>query len=182
MNRSARLKKLASHLLAAICLTAGTSQATVESEPPNFGTTFLTATDLPLGTTMIEGTVQFPSDTDDFFVFQNLQPGTGFDFTASTTSTGLEVDLLTSADTPLPGNANPYIFTASDPNIATGITAPSDGQIVFEVFTGNAEGPARAYTISVDSVTYTPEPGTLGAMGLALAAGAAVALRRRKKV
>jgi hypothetical protein len=183
MKRTTRLKKLARRLLAITCLTAGsTALATTISEPPNFGTTFATATPLPAGTTIVEGSVQFPSDTNDFFTFQDLVPGTGFDFTASTTSTILEVDLLTSADTALPGSANPYVFTSSDPNMVTGLTAPSDGQIVFDVITGGGEGPARAYTIDVDTVTYGPEPGTLGVMGLGLAAGAAFALRRTKKI
>jgi hypothetical protein len=134
----------------------------------------------PVGTTIVDGSVQFPSDTNDFFVFQDLVPGTGFDLTASTTSTILEVDLLTSADAAPPRSANPYVFTSSIPNIVTGLTSPSDGQIVFDVITGDAEGPARAYTITVNTVTYAPEPGTLGAMGLGLAVGAVLTLRRQR--
>ena len=106
MNRSARLKKLARHLLAITCLTAGgTAGASTLSQPPNFGTSFANVTPVPVGTTIVDGSVQFGSDTNDFFTFQNLVPGTGFDFTASTTSSGLELDLLTSADAALPGSS-----------------------------------------------------------------------------
>jgi PEP-CTERM motif len=157
--------------------------ATTVSEPPNFGTTFGTATDLPDGTTEVDGSVQFPGDTNDYFTFQDLVPGSGFYFTASTTSSpGLELNLLTSGDAALPGSSNPYTFTASDPDIVTGLSAPSDGIIVFDVLTPGGEGPARAYTIDITTSTYVPEPGTLGAMGLGLAAGAALLRRRRKKI
>jgi hypothetical protein len=184
MKRTTKLKRLARHLLATTCLTAGsTAMATTVSEPPDFGTTFGTATDLPNGTTMVDGSVQFPGDTNDFFTFQDLVPGTEFFFTATLTSAtnGLELNLLTSGDAALPGSSNPYSFATSLPASAT-VDAPSDGIIVFDVLTGGGEGPARAYNITVNTATYVPEPGTLGAMGLGLAAGAALTRRRKKKV
>jgi hypothetical protein len=184
MKRTTQLKRLARRLLATTCLTACTAMATTISEPPNFGTTFGTATPLPEGTTTVEGSVSFGSDMNDFFYFQDLVPGTGFYFTATTTSTpGLDLSLLTTGDAALPGSANPYTFTASDPTIESNLNAPANGVIVFDVlYPSSAEG-ARFYTITVNTVTYTaPEPGTLGAMGLGLAAGAALKRRRRKKI
>jgi hypothetical protein len=180
MKRNTQLKRLARHLLATTCLTAGTAMATTVSEPPNFGTTFATATPLPVGTTIVEGGVTMTGgDLNDYFKFEGLLPGTGFDFTA-TTNSGLELNLLDSADTGLPGSENPYTFTTSLP-ASVDVTAPSDGIIVFDVVSPGVEG-LRSYTIAVSTATFVPEPGTLGAMGLGLAAGAALTRRRKKKV
>jgi hypothetical protein len=95
------------------------------------------------GTTIVNGSVQFPGDTNDFFIFQDLVPGTELYFTALTTvrrSTS-RPGILVGADTALPGSANPYVFTASDPNIVTSLSVPSDGVIVFDVITNGGEGP-----------------------------------------
>jgi hypothetical protein len=179
MGKTTRLRKFAKHLLATTCLTAGTTAvASTVSEPPNFGTTFATATALPTGTSMVNGSVQFPSDTNDFFTFGDLASGTAFDFTASTTSVGLEVQIFNSSDTSLGG---PFAFTSSSSAIED-LTAPANGQLVFDVIVGGGEGPARDYTIQVNTQTVAPEPGTVGAMGLGLAAGAAFLRRRRKKL
>jgi hypothetical protein len=127
---------------------------------------------------MVNGSVQFPSDTNDFFTFEDLGSGTPFDFTASTTSAGLNVQLFNSSDNSLGG---PFPFTSSSPAIED-LTAPANGQLVFDVITGSGEGPARAYTITVNTQTTVPEPGTVGAMGLGVTAGAAFLRRRRKKI
>src|SRR5580698_2346062 len=179
MKRTTQLKRLARHLLATTCLTAGTAMATTVSEPPNFGTTFATATALPVGTTVVEGGVSMNNDLNDYFKFEGLVPGTGFDFTA-TTNSGLTLNLLNSADAALPSSSDPYTFTTSLP-ASVGVTAPSDGIIVFDVVSPGGEG-LRAYTVTVTTATFVPEPGTLGAMGLGLAAGAALTRRRKKKV
>jgi hypothetical protein len=181
MTRTTQLKRLARHLLATTCLTAGTAMATTVTEPPSFGTTFATATALPAGTTMVEGGVTMTGgDLNDYFEFEGLVPGTGFDFTASTTSSGLSLNLLNSADAALPSSTDPYTFTTSLP-ASVDVTAPSDGIIVFDVVSPGGEG-LRSYTIAVNTATFVPEPGTLGAMGLGLAAGAALTRRRKKKV
>src|SRR5580658_9731944 len=110
MGKHTRLKKPARHLLAIMCLTAGAvalanAQIVTEGTPPapsDFGNTFGAAYLLPDGTTTVDGTLAFGSDTADFFTFQGLTPGASFTFTASSTLTKtLGLDIFNSSDTQL---------------------------------------------------------------------------------
>lgn len=79
-------------LLATTCLTAASGVAgastIIEGVPPgraNFGSTFETATLLPVGrTTVIGGINAEAGDTIDVFEFQSLVPGTEFQIRAFT--------------------------------------------------------------------------------------------------
>jgi hypothetical protein len=184
MGKHTRLKKLARHLLATTCLTAGVAaiaDAQVVTEgvspaPADFGNTFATAYLLPNGTTQVNGTVQQGADTADFFTFQGLQGGTGFSFSASGNSPiALSLDIFNSSDTQI---GSTHIFTSVEGASGTG-TVPVNGELIFDVFSGSEA--REAYTINL-TATQSPEPGTLGAMGLGLAAGAALVMRRKKKV
>jgi hypothetical protein len=185
MLKSTRMKRLARHLLATTCLTAGAAalaNAQVVTEgiggaPADFGNTFGAAYLLPDGTTQVNGTVEIGSDPADFFTFQGLQGGTGFSFTATSTLTRtIGLDIFNSSDSQL--GATDF-FSSAEAGSGIG-TVPSDGTLTFELFpNGSGEG-LRTYSVNL-TATSTPEPGTLGAMGLGLTAGAAALARRRRK-
>jgi hypothetical protein len=185
MAKNTRLKKLAAHLLAMTCLTAGaaaSARAQIVTEgtapaPSDFGNSFGAAYLLPEGTTEVDGSVEFGSDTADFFTFQDLLGGSSFSFTAtSTLSRVIGLDLFNSSDMQI-GSQDLFSSTAS----ASGSgTVPGDGMLTFELLVpGSGEG-IRPYTVDV-TATIAPEPGTLGAMGLGVAAVAVLARRRRMK-
>ena len=189
MGKNTRLKKSARHLLATTCLTAGAAalaNAQVVAEgsggaPADFGNTFGAAYLLPDGTGMVLGSVTGISDPADFFTFQGLAGGTGFSFNATSFLPGqIGLDIFNSSDTQL-GSTD--FFSSSDSGSGSG-TVPADGTLTFELFP-SGEG-ARPYTVSLTATlapTGIPEPGTLGVMGLGLAAGrhSRGAARRRFK-
>jgi hypothetical protein len=195
MAKNNRLKKLARHLLATTCLTAGAAalDGQVVNEPTgagDFGNTFATATVMPLGTTTVNGFVGGFLTTDafdpaDYITFQGLQGGTSFSFLASLSlndSAGERLFVLNSSDGSV--GSSPYSFTGAEvPFSASGSgIVPVDGLLTLGI-TANTEL-RQSYTINLTATEApsTPEPGTLGAMGLGLAAGAAFTLRRKKKV
>lgn len=188
MGKNTRLKKLARHLLATTCLTAGAAalanaQVVTEAVPPaptDFGNTFGAAYLLPDGTTTVNGAVEFGSDIADYFTFHGLQGGTNFNFTATSTDSRLiGIDLFNSSDVQI-GVEEAFDSVES----ATGSgSVPSDGILTFGLLVdGSGEG-TRPYSVELNATqSSTPEPGTLGVMGLGLAAGAALAKRRKKKI
>jgi hypothetical protein len=184
MGKHTRLKKLARHLLATTCLTAGVAamadaQTVTEGTSPapaDFGNTFGTAYLLPNGTTQVNGTTHDNVDPADFITFQGLQGGTGFSFTATSTSNiASNLSIFNSSDVKLLG---PTSFSSVEGTSGHG-TVPTDGTLTFDVFS-NSEA-TQTYSINL-TATQAPEPGTLAAMGLGLAAGAGLILRRKKKI
>ena len=187
MVKNRRLKKLARHLLATTCLTAGAAalanaQVVTEGVPPapaDFGNTFGAAYLLPDGTTQVNGTVEFGSDPADFFTFQGLEAGSTFSFTASSTLTRvIDLDLFNSTDTQLGSTDS---FSSTESAVGSG-TVPTDGTLTFEPFIPGAGEGIRTYSVDLTATSASPEPGTLGVMGLGLAAGAALVRRRKKKI
>jgi hypothetical protein len=187
MGKHTRLKKLARHLLATTCLTAGAAaiaDAQVVTEgtapaPADFGNTFGAAYLLPLGTTQVNGSTHDNVDPADFITFQGLQGGTGFSFTATSTSPiGSDLNIFNSSDVKLSG---PFFFSSSEGTSGNG-TVPTDGLLTFDVFSSSEAVQSYSINLTATQAAGTPEPGTLGAMGLGLAAGAALMMRRKKKV
>jgi hypothetical protein len=190
MGKHTRLKKFARHLLATTCLTAGAAavaNAQVITEgttpaPADFGNNSGSAYLLPNGTTQVNGVVTTGTDPADFFTFEGLQGGTGFSFAATMTGPGaVGLEVLNSSNTVLV----PENFYNSTNGDNSGGTVPTDGLLVFGLFASGEPGGSRPYTVNLTATqapTGTPEPGTLGVMGLGLAAGAAIMRRRKKKI
>jgi hypothetical protein len=185
MGKNAGLKMLARHLLAIACLTVGAAalahaQVITEGTPPapaDFGNTFGAAFLLPDGTTQVNGSVELGSDTADFFTFQGLEAGSSFSFTATSTGNrAIGLDLFNSSDTQI-GSSD--LFAMAQSASGSG-TVPTDGTLTLDLFvSGSVEG-IRPYQVNLTATDATPEPGTLGAMGLGVAAGAVLWRRRRK--
>lgn len=143
-------------------ITEGTPPA-----PADFGNTFGAAFLLPDGTTQVNGSVELGTDIADFFTFQNLLGGSTFSFTATSTLTRvIGLDLFNSSDTQI---GSEDLFNSNASASGSG-TVPGDGTLTFELLVdGSVEG-IRPYTVNL-TATESPEPETLGAMGLGLAAG-----------
>ena len=89
IQKSARLKKIARHLLATTCLTAaaaGSAGATTITEGTDFSNTFAGANALPIGTDVVNGSIwgAIVSDPDDYFRFSGLLAGSSFSLAAMT--------------------------------------------------------------------------------------------------
>ena len=89
MQKSARLKKIARHLLATTCLTAaaaGSAGATTITEGTDFSNTFAGANALPIGADVVDGSIggAIVSDPDDDFRFSGLLAGSSFSLAAMT--------------------------------------------------------------------------------------------------
>ena len=179
MQKTARLKKFARHLLATTCLTVaatGAAQATTVNESTDFGDTFATSNILPVGTDVINGAIfgSIAPDGADFFTFTNLLGGSAFTLGASTPVGSFfpEVQVLTSANTVVSPQQG---FSLGSPASANGIV-PLDGILVVQVNGNEGSGP---YTVTLDAQSAAPEPSTLFGAGLGLAG--AFALRRKRK-
>jgi hypothetical protein len=176
MQKTARLKKIARHLLATTCLTAaaaGMAQASTVNESTDFSNLFATADALPAGTDLVNGTLGGP-DGNDFFKFTGLLGGSVFNLTASATSAPFfpGILLFDSAQNQI---GTEQFFQLGE-NAGASNVVPLDGILVVQV-TGN-EG-TGSYSVSLDAGTAaTPEPATVTGVGLGLAG--ALALRRRK--
>ncbi len=182
MQKSARLKKIARHLLATTCLTAaaaGVAGATTFTESTDFSNTFAGANALPIGTDVVNGSLfgSLAPDNDDYFQFSGLLAGSSFSLSASTPDTGWfgNFFVFSSSQSQI-GSAQP-LQNATPANV--GGIVPLDGILVVDV--GLVEGfGAAAYTVSLTApLAQTPEPSTLAGVGLGLAG--ALALRRRQK-
>jgi hypothetical protein len=177
MQKTARLKKLARHLLASTCLTvaaAGTAYGSTFNESSDFSNAFGTADILPVGTDTVIGHIGF-GDADDYFEFTGLLGGATFFLGASTDGNSFNpfVTVLSNSPSTITG---PLTFSFGSPTNGSGVI-PADGILVFHV--GNP-GEGGTYTVTLDApLAGVPEPGTLTGVGLGLAG--ALALRRRSK-
>jgi hypothetical protein len=132
----------------------------------------------PAGTTEVDGIVSLNhGSSGDFFELTGLPASVSFSSLSLTvTDTGGEsLGAAFYNDTPteivtLTGvsDGTPY-----DPSG----TVPADGNLIVNIRPTN-EG-ASDYSVTLDLPTGTPEPGTLGALGLGLAGIAGLGLRRR---
>jgi hypothetical protein len=181
MQKNSRLKGFASRLLATTCLTAATGAAAfgstlvlTEGAQGSIGTEVVA----PAGTTEVDGVVSLNHGPNgDFFELTGLPASVSFSSLSLTVTnvsgpslgaafyndTPAEIVSLTTVD-----NGTPY-----DPSG----TVPADGNLIVNIRPSN-EG-ATDYTVTLDLPTGTPEPGTLGALGLGLAGIAGLGLRRR---
>jgi len=179
MQKTARLKKIARHLLATTCLTvaaAGIGHATTLNESTDFGNTFALATPTPLGTDVVNGNVG-GADGQDFFVFSGLTPFAVFSYVVSTTSSPFAGD-VTVFNTSNSTLAGPTFFQLTENGGGAGFI-PGDGILVVGI-DGN-EGTGN-YSFSLTAPldpSPAPEPSTMVGLGLGLAGG--LALKRRQK-
>ena len=183
----ASLRKLARALLGTTCLTVatGTAFATTFTETTDFPST-APGTVLPVGTTQVNGSINFSTDQRDYFEFVGLLPNSSFSLQATATATGYSdgVSVQNSGGTLL---AQPMLLLqVSSSNIInanfTNLTVPSDGDVVVGISQFEGGGP---YTVTINAnlaSAPTPEPFTLSTSLLGLGAAAAEALRRRRSV
>jgi MYXO-CTERM domain-containing protein len=181
-NQSTVPEKFARALLATTCLTAASGIAAADTviegqggAPLDFANNFAQAYLLPLGTTIVTGTVSI-SDTNDFFEFQGLVAESAFSFQIPqiTCCEGLIANIYNSSYEGLDGGG------VSMAGRTLSGTVPSDGNLIVQFYV-NAENAERAYEIDLVSGTSpSPEPATLPAAGLALAG--ALAWRRKRNL
>lgn len=182
MQKNARLKKIARHLLATTCLTAavaGMASATTITETSDFSNVFAGANVLPIGTDVVHATVGFVNgvnDPADYFQLKGLFAGSAFSLQAMTSDAlAGNMNIYSSSQSPIGsanGSAN-FFFTNQNASVS-GIV-PADGILVVGITDGEGSG---AYTVNL--LNTAPEPSTLVGAGLGLAS--VVALRRKRKV
>jgi len=170
MGKDNKFKKLARTLLTTTCLTvaAGAASATTFLEPSigggDFSNTLGGANALPAGTDVVKGAVAFVTDSADFFNIPGLTIGATYYLSFATSTGGGSLRLYDGVSQ----IAGPFGPIANVPYITP--VSP----LYFGV--ANNEGTFN-YTVTFSQ--NSPEPGTMGVAGLALAG--AWALRRRKK-
>jgi hypothetical protein len=186
LNSKSRLVRslLASTCLTAACGVTATAGTITEGTPPapaDFGSTFGTATLLPVGTTQVFGflgPLGEGGDPNDWFEFQGLAPGTSFSIIGNNTThneASFQFSVFNSSDSLLTGPT--AMEFGGDP---AGGTVPSNGILVvntheYEHFDGPTVG---EYEVTLTAETSsTPEPGTIATVGL----GAAALLAWRRK-
>jgi len=158
-------------------ITEGTAPATADFSGSPTG--FL----LPVGTTLVNGIVggnlpnEGGTDFADFFEFQGLTAGGSYTLTglATASESGVRLAYFTSGPTTL-GNMD--IGEAAGSPLLQNFIAPADGDVVVKLFP-NHEGGLANGGYSVGLSAGTPEPATLGGVGLGLGA-IALAWRRRR--
>jgi hypothetical protein len=171
------VKKLARTLLATTCLTvasagAGLAGTVDESVFGEFSKSSSSPTILPTGTDTVLGSLSSTGiDGIDFVKFINLIGGSTFDLTATDTS-GASIQIL--SDTP--STIVPLTFFSSGSPFDSGpFIIPGDGNLIVGI--GSNEGSSN-YALTLTDPQGAPEPGTFGAVGLALAG--ALAWRRKR--
>ena len=178
MQKNARLKKIARHLLATTCLTAavaGMASATTFTETSDFSNVFAGANVLPIGTDVVHAAVGFVngvSDPADYFQLKGLFAGSAFSLQTMTSDVlAGYMSIYSSSQSPI-GSSKSF-FTNQNASVS-GIV-PADGILVVGITETEGGG---AYTVNL--LNTAPEPSTLVGAGLGLAS--VVALRRRRKV
>ena len=177
-TQSKSLKKFVRALLAATCLTvagSGAAHAGTILESSVAGGDFPNSapgTALPVGTTIVDGTISSFSDVD-FFEFMNLAAGQSFTLTASGTGVYLNILAFDSSNNQI---GSTQTFYSGQDGVIPG-TIPGDGMLIAEI--RNSEG-TGAYSVSLDApLSGVPEPATAGLTVLGLAAAALIARRRK---
>lgn len=177
------LQRLARTLLATTCLTCatggvafssiiteGTSPA--PSDFPNVTPGFA----LPAGTTKVNGSIS-PTDID-FFEFTGLVGGGTFSLTATATGGNTyanNIAVLSDTGTTIAPTPCCASFFSGFPVTFSSQLIPADGNIVVQISPSEGGG---AYTIDLTAPVATPEPSTLGVVGLVLAS--ALGIRRKR--
>jgi len=183
--------KFARTLLATTCLTvAGGASASastfLEGSVPtthDFPSAPI-GTLVPLGTDEVQGflgTANFEGvgkDLGDWFTFQGLPGGGGFNLHAFATENGEGVGIAL-FDSSLHQIANGFIGHVGEAGLQYTGSVPGDGELVVDIFHGNENSATNgSYTVDL-ATTASPEPATLPLAGLAI--GGALAWRRRRK-
>ncbi|MGA3027848.1 MAG: PEP-CTERM sorting domain-containing protein [Bryobacteraceae bacterium] len=180
LKKTNALKRLATRLLATTCLTAAASVAALGStitEPGGgFGHTF-PGTELPAGTTQVDGTASLNHGSNEYYEFQGLPGGVSlsslsFSFLNNGVR-GIGVELLNDADAVV--TAESVVGAGATFNPVG--TVPMDGFLVVDIKAGNESG--TPYVLTLNLPSGTPEPGTFGTLGAGLAGLGALVLRRR---
>jgi hypothetical protein len=161
-------------------ITEGTSPAPADF--PNSGPGYL----LPVGTTVVIGTLTQTTDINDWFEFQDLTAGTTFSLLGKYNPLHQEKQtsfLVYNSSSSSVGVGNAGVGHATlegQGQIVTG-TVPSDG--ILEVDVQGSRSGSAGYeidlTASIGNASPAPEPSTMLGTGLALAG--ALAWRRKRK-
>jgi hypothetical protein len=187
---------LATSCLTVVCGASATAATITEGTPPApayFPTTapgYL----LPLGTTQVIGHLggELPGE-------QGFDGTAWFEFTGLTGSGSYTITAMTAAaedgfmvaygSLTMQLGTNLDIGEAGTSPVSQIFTAPVDGNLLVEVFIGKGEGegaarplaqnPPQGFAVSLANNSSTPEPATIGAVGLGLGA-IAFAWRRRR--
>ena len=184
MKRFSELKTLARTVVPVTCLAAvaviNATAATIAEPGDGFGSTFGTATLLPVGTDTVTGGLCnqcSPANNNDWFEIQGLLSGSTVTITEAVTSEGQVTFLVfDSSQSALQSN---YGVTQVGGSVVSPFTVPGDGLLFFDIQNPNLNTTPTAYevSISVDSSSAAPEPGTWGAGAFGLLA--ALRMRRR---
>lgn len=177
------LQRLARTLLATTCLTCATggvafsSSITEGTSPaPSDFSNVTPGFALPVGTTNVNGSIS-PTDTD-FFEFTGLVGGGTFSLTATATGGATYSDNITvlsdTGATIAPAICCSSFFSGFPATFSSQLI-PADGNIVVKISPSEGGG---AYTVDLTAPLATPEPSTLGVVGLALAS--ALGIRRKR--
>ena len=172
---ASNLRKLRLALLAGTCLTSGaiaradTVTEGIAPAPTDFSATLGSATPMPIGTTVVIGSLgSGPSDFDDYVDFSGLLPGGSF--TLSYTGINQNYSVFNSGGNSLGGAINSS--SGSFPG-----TIPNDGHLIAAVT--SSEGSSYQWTLNAQLAV--PEAGSTAMIsGLGVALGAAAMARRTK--
>ncbi len=169
------------------CLAAvaviNASAGTISEPIGGFGSTFATATLLPVGTDTVTGGLCnqcVPANNNDWFEIPGLLAGSTVTVTEAVTSEGQVTFLVfDSSQSSLQSN---YGVTQAGGSVVSPFTVPGDGALFFDIQNPNLNTTPTAYeiTISADQGSGAPEPGTwgVGLSGLLAALGLGRRLRR----
>jgi MYXO-CTERM domain-containing protein len=174
LGKNSKLKKLARTLLTTTCLTAAAACAGastfLESSlvSGDFSNNLNSPTALPAGVTDVYGKVS-PADLNDYFSIPGLTAGGSYFVT-------FEENFVNASLTLYDGTNQVAIAGPFNVGGTTAHIVPPSTIVEFGVNHAGAEFPVN-YIVSFS--TTSPEPGTLGLAGAALAG--ALTLRRRRK-
>jgi PEP-CTERM motif len=173
MQKTSTLKRLARRLLTTTCLTAAAATMAVAGPYTGpYGSTMGTAPDV--GTSTPVSGSENVYGQQQWFEFTGLTAGTTITI-QDLAGSGSSLNWALLSDTSVSLASNNLGVGAS---VTPSFSLPGDGNVFVEIVATNESG--NNWQVTLNPGTSTPEPGTLGAVGIGLAGLGALARRRRK--